>query len=343
MGAGYHLCCLAELLCERGFPKPVIVTYPRAQHERDKILLTNPKVYKNVFKTAEALELDVIESEDMNADTAIKMIQGKGCNAVFSLSWRWRIKQNFIDAFQNRVFNLHPTLLPKERGSGTFSYRIMNQINQVSGTIHYVNPAFDAGDIILQYEDAVDHPRPKPTDFLIATNAVYRHLLNEFLNLVEAEQQLPAIAQNEDDNTYLPLLNTETNGAIDWRWSAAEIERFIRAFGEPYPGAFTYCEGKRVTILDAEVIDSPINYHPFLNGRIISIRLDGSIHVIASGGLLHIHKIAIDGEALKPANGVKHTSILHTPSDILMHAHTTVMPAKKMPIPDKKIALQGEQ
>ena len=41
---------------------------------------------------------------------------------------------------------------------------------------------------------------------------------------------------------------TPDDGIIDWHESAHSILRFIRAVGEPYPGAFTFCEGEKLFI-----------------------------------------------------------------------------------------------
>ena len=44
---------------------------------------------------------------------------------------------------------------------------------------------------------------------------------------------------------------TPADGAIDWRWSAADVRNLVRAVTDPYPGAFTFVRGvpsRRVTI-----------------------------------------------------------------------------------------------
>ena len=45
------------------------------------------------------------------------------------------------------------------------------------------------------------------------------------------------------------------DGEIDWKKPAAEIYNFIRAQSTPYPGAFTYYGGEKMTIWAAELID----------------------------------------------------------------------------------------
>ena len=333
LGAGFHLCSLAEMLCRRRFPPPLVVTYPRAQHARDRALLTDPRVYRNVFAVAEELGLQLIEAETVNTSALIEDAQKQGCCAAFSLSWRQRIGSAFLDAFNARVFNLHPSLLPKDRGSGTFSYRIMNRQNEVSATIHLVDQGLDTGPVILQRASEVTDARPKPVDFLIATNEIYILLLEEFLDLVEAGEPLTLTPQDESQHTYLPLLHTETNGAIDWDWSVDEIERFVRAFSDPYPGSFTFDGDRRIVIVDAEAQDSPVPYHSYLAGRVLSLQPDGSALVIARGGLLRLKRVVADGREVAPAQGLRHTSSLQTPRSVLERARAAVLRAREMTVP----------
>ena len=332
MGAGFHLCTIVEQLVAQGFPKPIVFTYPRAEHERDRALLTDRRIYKPVFETCERLGVPVVDDKLDDLEMLAKMRES-GCAAVFSMSWRRVITPDLIDAFPDRIFNLHPSLLPKERGSGTFSYRIMNNSREVSATIHLVDPGLDQGEVVLQERMELDLDRPTPRDYLIATNDLYARMIERFLTTLKARQPFEAKKQNEDDNSYLPLLHTETNGAIDWTWSADEIERFIRAFGNPYPGAFTFVKDKRIAIVDAVAAPSGIDYHPYLAGRVLSVQTDGCVKIIARSGLLRLLEISVDGSRMKPAQVLKAVSCLHTPADVLDRARWTVLRASQMNVP----------
>jgi methionyl-tRNA formyltransferase len=326
---------MAELLVAEGFPKPLVFTYPRAEHERDRVLLRDPRIYKPVFETCERLGIEVVDAKLTDRDMLARM-RPAGCSAVFSLSWRRVIKPDLIDAFPDRIFNLHPSLLPRERGSGTFSYRIMNNSAEVSATIHLVGPGLDQGEIVLQRRTDLKIERPKPRDFLIATNELYQQMIGKFLSTIKSERMMEVFEQDADDNTYLPLLHTETNGAIDWSWRIDEIERFIRAFGDPYPGAFTFCKDKRLAINEAEAETIGKDFHPYLAGRVLSVQTDGSVKVIARGGLLVIREISIDGDRAKPAQFLKAVSCLHTPVEVLAQARATVLRANQMGVPKVK-------
>ncbi len=67
----------------------------------------------------------------------------------------WLIPEYLIDAYPNRIINIHPALLPKYGGKGMFGIKVhqavINNKETESGiTVHFVNKEYDKGDIIFQ-------------------------------------------------------------------------------------------------------------------------------------------------------------------------------------------------
>ena len=62
------------------------------------------------------------------------------------------LSPTFINAFPNRIINIHPSLLPAYPGLDVHE-RVLAAGETVSGcTVHYVNEDLDAGEVILQRE-----------------------------------------------------------------------------------------------------------------------------------------------------------------------------------------------
>lgn len=66
-----------------------------------------------------------------------------------------KIPANVVDAFPNRILNIHPALLPSFGGKGMYGMRVHQAVFdagvKVSGvTVHLVNNEYDAGPIVLQ-------------------------------------------------------------------------------------------------------------------------------------------------------------------------------------------------
>ena len=65
-----------------------------------------------------------------------------------------------VDAFPQRIVNIHPALLPKHGGKGMYGINVHRAVKAagdvVSGpTIHYVDRAYDEGNIIFQIKTAL--------------------------------------------------------------------------------------------------------------------------------------------------------------------------------------------
>ncbi|WP_187170472.1 methionyl-tRNA formyltransferase [Salidesulfovibrio onnuriiensis] len=308
---------------ESGFPNPLIMTHPRDQHVRDATLLTSPELYKNVFETAERLGLRVFETSTVNTPDSLEVLREEGVTAGFSLSCRSIIKRDFIRAVNGFIFNIHPSMLPAERGGGTFSWRILNNSKEVSATVHVLDEGIDTGAVIVQKRTELEKEFPTPHDYLVGTNRVYLELLREFLSFCR-QGAVPCHPQSEEESTYLPRLYTEQNGAIDWNWSDVAVERFIRAFGAPYPGAFTYAGERRFHIPEARLEPLPRPNHPFLKGRVVGFTDKGEARVFMLENMLVIPTVVVDGQSLVSADFLSVNTTLHTPWAILAEARTAV-------------------
>ena len=60
------------------------------------------------------------------------------------------LSRRFINSFNGKIINIHPSLLPKYKGLNTHR-RVINKKERYSGcTVHYVNHKVDSGKIIMQ-------------------------------------------------------------------------------------------------------------------------------------------------------------------------------------------------
>ena len=303
LGSGYHICYFTELLIKNKFPKPIIVTHKLQNHQRDIKLMKEGNLYKNIFKVVKKYKLKLITTNNCNDDVVLNKIKNNA-NIVFSLSCRNILKKKFLEKFKY-VFNIHPSYLPEEKGGGTFSWRIMNNSSEISATIHNVNEKIDGGDIIFQSKKKLKRKNLLPYDYLVNTNLLYKELLSKFLTYIVNEKFFILKKQNKIKASYLPRLNTEKNGIIDWSWNIYQIERFIRAFSYPYPGSRTFVNSKIVIITKSKIKKIKKNIHPYLYGRVINIT-DNYYDVLCNGGIISLQK----NKNLK----LKTTDILYSPN-----------------------------
>ena len=65
------------------------------------------------------------------------------------------IPQNIIENFENKIINIHPSLLPAFGGKGCFGMNVHNKVwksgvKYSGATVHFVNDKYDDGKIITQ-------------------------------------------------------------------------------------------------------------------------------------------------------------------------------------------------
>jgi phosphoribosylglycinamide formyltransferase-1 len=66
-----------------------------------------------------------------------------------------------INAYPNKIINIHPALLPKYGGKGMYGMKvheavIANKETETGITIHYVNEKYDEGEYIAQFRCHVE-------------------------------------------------------------------------------------------------------------------------------------------------------------------------------------------
>ena len=66
------------------------------------------------------------------------------------------ISSNLIKNYQQKIINIHPSLLPKFKGLNTFSKILKHNEIKSGCTVHYVNEKLDSGNIIVQKVFFVD-------------------------------------------------------------------------------------------------------------------------------------------------------------------------------------------
>lgn len=120
------------------------------------ILSNKPDAY--VLERADNHEIPthVFDRQEFyETDRVVRLLQNLEIDLILLAGFLWLVPQNLIDAFPDRIINIHPALLPKYGGKGMYGDRVHRAVLEAgeteSGiTIHYVNNAYDQGRIIYQ-------------------------------------------------------------------------------------------------------------------------------------------------------------------------------------------------
>lgn len=119
-------------------------------------VLSNKKDAK-VLERAKRLDISSVsfDKEDLvTSDTILNLLKTTA-DYIILAGFLWKIPRKIIDAFPNKILNIHPALLPKYGGKGMYGMHVHKAVvennEKKSGiTIHYVNEKYDEGGIIFQ-------------------------------------------------------------------------------------------------------------------------------------------------------------------------------------------------
>lgn len=72
----------------------------------------------------------------------------------------WKMPENIVRSFPDKIINIHPALLPKYGGKGMYGDRVHQAVRdsgdiETGVTIHYVNENYDEGAIIYQAKTGI--------------------------------------------------------------------------------------------------------------------------------------------------------------------------------------------
>jgi phosphoribosylglycinamide formyltransferase-1 len=136
-----------------------------------------------VFKRAAALNIRSVffdRKELYVTDKVLRYLSFYKIDFIVLAGFLWLIPDNILTAYENRIINIHPALLPRHGGKGMYGDIVHESViasrEKVSGiTIHYVNGKYDEGDIIFQAECSVE-PSDTPESLASRVHALeYEH------------------------------------------------------------------------------------------------------------------------------------------------------------------------
>ena len=95
----------------------------------------------------------------LNTDTLLNHLKAT-TDFLILAGFLWKVPENVIRAFPNRILNIHPALLPKYGGKGMYGMHVHNAVieneEKESGiSIHFVNENYDEGAIVFQKSVAI--------------------------------------------------------------------------------------------------------------------------------------------------------------------------------------------
>lgn len=290
-----------ENLYNKGYEICGVVTQPDRPSGRGMKLIPSP-----VKEFAIDKNLKLFQPEKITNNTEFKEeIKSLNPDLVCVVSYGVILPKSFLKIPKYGCINVHPSMLPKYRGSAPIQWAILNGDKTTGVTIMYLNEQMDAGDIIIQKEVEIgeDETTGELWDRLSKIGA---DLLVDVANQIE--NGIAKRVPQSDDYTLAPMLSKDM-AKINWNEkSAIEIKNLVRGLN-PIMGTYSFLKGKKVKFwrvqkysyeeyskLDEEKHD----FENISNGQVLLSDSKKGLYIKAKDGIISV--LEIQGENAKRMN-----------------------------------------
>lgn len=238
-----------------------------------------------IVDVAHAYHIPVLLPKSTNE--AAELIKKTFAEAAILVAYGKIIPQRIIDLFPKGIINIHPSLLPKLRGSTPVETAILNGLDETGVSLMHLSAEMDAGPVYARKKVPLYGDETK-AGLAAKLTDVGVSLLAEHLDGILAGKLKPKV-QDETEATYTRML-AKKDGLIDFKEPAVDIERKIRAFAG-FPKASTKLYGHEVVLL---------------KGRVAKSRADGELVIPCSTGHLEVLElIAPSGRKVSGADFIR--------------------------------------
>lgn len=138
----------------------VIQSLKNKRFSVEAIFSNQPKA--GVLEKAEKYQIPtvVFSKSSFESEAFLEQIESFQPDLIVLAGFLWKIPSYLVRAFDNKIINIHPALLPKYGGKGMYGMHVHKAVFEnkepESGiTIHFVNEHYDEGDFIFQEKVAI--------------------------------------------------------------------------------------------------------------------------------------------------------------------------------------------
>ena len=126
------------------------------------VLSNNP--HAKVLERAKNLNVSALSFNKIaftETNDVLNLLKASKPDLIVLAGFLWKIPEDILNEFPNKIINIHPALLPKYGGKGMYGMYVheavvKNKEIETGITIHYVNAQYDEGAILFQAKCVVN-------------------------------------------------------------------------------------------------------------------------------------------------------------------------------------------
>ncbi|MDP8202243.1 MAG: methionyl-tRNA formyltransferase [Candidatus Tenebribacter burtonii] len=278
-----------KALADTGFKPLLCITQPDRPKGRNRKPQATP-----VKIAAEQLNIPVIQPEDVNSPGMINKLTDISPDIIITVAYGGYLKREIRKLPAFGCINLHPSLLPKYRGSAPINYALFNGDKNTGNTIFRIAAKMDAGPVISQNKIEI----AESDCYTLLYKKLSESGAQDVVNVLQKIEQNEIIFQEQDHTkaTFSHKL-LKDDLLINWNNPAGNIRNKVRGLAE-VPGITASFREKRIKIIEVKILDNLSKEHP---GSILDISKNGIIVNTADKNML-IKKVQPAGKNIMTAH-----------------------------------------
>ena len=233
-----------QALVESGVTPVAVLTRPDRPAGRGRKMTAGP-----VKLFAEAEGIAVLQPETLRDDAVIAQLAAMEPDILIVVAYGLILPQAVLDIPNAGCLNVHASLLPRWRGAGPIQAAIKAGDAQTGVCLMAMTAGLDCGPVFVSESMTIgdDEAAGELQDRLAGSGGrlLTRHLADIIAGNISPQEQDQGAA------TYAPKIRA-SDAVIDWRQSAAELDRVVRAFN-PAPGAYFLLDDERIKCSGASI------------------------------------------------------------------------------------------
>jgi len=267
-----------------------VCTQPDKLAGRGRSLVPSP-----VKKAALTWNLPVVQPVSLKKADVVAQLAALHPDVIVVAAFGQILPQSVLDIPAFGCINIHPSLLPRHRGASPVTAAILAGDEFTGVSIMLMDSGLDTGSVLTRAPVSIS-PQDTTGSLTSKLSLTAAHLIQEGLVRWSRGEVTPQ-PQNEAEATYSQPI-TKEDGEIDWRLSAVDIWRRVRAF-QPWPGCFTGWQGRRLEIIEAVPL---LGEGSFEVGQVVALSKGvAAFGVGTGGGVLGVLKVQLEGKRAMPA------------------------------------------
>jgi len=282
-----------EAIIDAGHEVVAVVTQPDRPKGRSGKLIASP-----VKECALSHGITVLQPQKIRLPESVEELRQYPADIFVVAAFGQILSTEVLEMPKYGCINIHASLLPHLRGASPIQQAILMGDKESGVTIMQMDATLDTGDIL--YQKTVPILGSDTGGSLFDKLAkLGSEMIVEVLPKIENGEVTP-IVQNEEDADYAGML-TKSMGKISFDDSAEKIDRQVRGM-DPWPGAYTYYQGKQLKIWHCGAVstlpdDPDRDYREDKDapGTIIEVLKD-AIYIRTGDGILRIDEVQLEGK-----------------------------------------------